>query len=56
VEETLVDTGEVIDYCAVYDAGVLGLGQVDVLKKYNTDHYALKLTTDGNQAVIEPTH
>jgi exonuclease III len=56
VEETLVDTGRVIDYCAVYDAGVLGLGQVDVLKKYNTDHYALKLTTDGNQAVIEPTH
>jgi exonuclease III len=54
VDETLVDTGEVIDHCAVYDAGVLGLGQVSVLKRFKTDHYALKLTTDGNQAVIEP--
>jgi exonuclease III len=56
VEETLVDTGEVIDHCAVYEAGILGLGQVEVLKKYKTDHYALKLTTDGNQTVIDPAH
>jgi exonuclease III len=56
VEETLVDTGEVIDHCAVHDAGVLGLGQVEVLKRFKTDHYALKLTTDGNQAVTEPAH